>query len=184
VLIPTTLACATHTSAVRQRAAAEFHCNESEVDVEDLGASSYRATACGTVATYHCVSTGSSYNPVACAKEEEGPAPARDPAPHGVADDAPVAASRPSSSLCGHAFAKIQDLTAAWSEWYPDRTPKASPSRLEFMSVCEYLSSKQQACLVLPYGRDHRSTCAPLFDMLAPSYRARLDGLFFEAKQN
>jgi hypothetical protein len=34
------------------------------------------------------------------------------------------------------------------------------------------------------FGRDHRSACAPRFDMLAPSYRARLDGLFFEAKQN
>jgi hypothetical protein len=80
---------------------------------------------------------------------------------------------------CRQAFKHIEDLASAWHEWFPDREAKPTPSRTEFLSVCHSLSREQQACLVMPYGRTNRSACAPLFDKLAPSYRARLDGLFF-----
>ncbi len=68
-------ACATGSGIVRERAANEFSCDESEVEVEAIGGNSYRATGCGQEATYTCRSryeyTGLSGQSMPCVHDED-----------------------------------------------------------------------------------------------------------------
>lgn len=180
----------------RVRAANDFGCPKDQVTVTNIGGTSYRAEGCGLSVVYDC--TGSTVVQISrysggttdfvCIPET----PVRPPAPttSGPAKDVEPSPQPDESSAstagngggdgeeCRQAFKHVEDLAAAWHEWFPDRDAKPPPSRMEFLSVCHSLSPQQQACLDMPYGRTNRSTCAPLFDMLAPSYRARLDALF------
>ena len=126
---------------------------------------------CGVGATnYVCVPEGS---------KESGAADA----PSGsatMASDSPGPTSDNRSNLCVKAFRTVGDLTAAWGEWHPDRTAKSPPTRDEFLSVCKDLSAKQQMCLLLPYGRQYRSTCTKALASVAPDVAARLDDLFLD----
>lgn len=46
--------CAEMTLAARDRFEAEFRCDRSRVQVEELGGNAYRATGCGRTVTYTC----------------------------------------------------------------------------------------------------------------------------------
>jgi hypothetical protein len=180
------------------RAANDFGCSKEQITITNIGGTSYRAEGCGQNVVYDCTGSAVQSGPgqmggvtsnYVCVPETpvrppESTAshPAKDveqtPQP---AESSPSTAGNGAgdSDDCRQAFRQIDDVVAAWHEWFPDREPKPTPSRMEFLSVCHTLSPEQQACLNLPYGRTHHSACGPLFDMLAPSYRARLDGLFF-----
>jgi hypothetical protein len=76
------------------------------------------------------------------------------------------------------AFRTIGDLTAAWGEWHPERAAKSPPALDDFLSVCKELQPRQQMCLLLPYGRQYRSTCAKTLSAMPPDLAGRLDDLF------
>jgi hypothetical protein len=67
---------ASPSTVVQGRASREFACPVERVVVEPLSGSSFRATACGTVATYTCMggNLGNPYDAI-CTKEASGPAP-------------------------------------------------------------------------------------------------------------
>jgi TonB family protein len=190
--------CVTPAGVARTRAANDFDCSEDEVTVNGIGGTSFRAQGCGHSALYDCagsqLSTGqygggtSNYVCIPETSTEPGPVQARSAdterkQPGSVAPAEPVTEADDTGggdgSECRLAYAHIDDLASAWRQWFPDRAAKELPARMDFLSVCHSLSSEQQLCLTMPYARTHRATCAPLFDMLAPACRARLDALFF-----
>ncbi len=96
--------------------------------------------------------------------------------------EAEVAAPGPTKDLamCGHAYDHILELVAVWAEWNPDRTPLVGkPTRRDFLGVCGDFPPDAQECLVMPYGKSHRTECAPSIDGLSRTQRYRLDALFF-----
>jgi len=70
---------------VRTRASREFSCPPEKVQIEELGGTSYRASACGTTATYTCMggNVGNPYDAM-CTREGGNTSAAAQPAstPH------------------------------------------------------------------------------------------------------
>ena len=56
-LFPT--ACASTSGTARTRAANDFACSEEQVDIKNIGGTSYRVSGCGHVATYDCTEASS-----------------------------------------------------------------------------------------------------------------------------
>lgn len=54
LLLAATASCATMAGTVRDRAAADYHCEPDSITVEELPGNAYHATGCGREATYSC----------------------------------------------------------------------------------------------------------------------------------
>ena len=85
-----------------------------------------------------------------------------------------------SLSTCTVPHQHLDELARAWAEWYPPRTPRAAPSRVDFLAVCHDLAIKVQACLKLPSARSQRATCGPRLESLPAPLRKRLDDVLLE----
>ncbi len=120
---------------------------------------------------FHCSEEGSNSS-----SSEQG---AKESSPSEATADPDEGTPR-GASLCTKVYQHIGDLTAAWSEWHPERKAKSPPGKVAFLSVCHDLSSKQQMCLLMPYGRDYRVNCAKTLKALTDDLSQRLDDLFLE----
>jgi hypothetical protein len=172
------MACSTLSDRVRARAANESGCAEDSIEVEDLGSGGYRATGCDVTAVYTCIGGGMAS--ALCVKEEQS----RPAAAAAAAASNPAPASTtpkvhaPKELLCDEAFNHVYELSGAWAEWHPDREVTPVPSRDAFLGVCRDLGQQQQACLVMPWGRTHRTSCVQTLDAMSATDRDRLDALF------
>ena len=63
-----TSGCVTHETVTRTRAANDFPCEEQQVEVVNIGGTSYRATGCGKQATYNCIG---GQQGITCVREEQ-----------------------------------------------------------------------------------------------------------------
>jgi hypothetical protein len=183
--------CVSAAGVARTRAANDFQCREDQIQITEIGGTSFRATGCDRSEVYDC--SGSSLGANGrCGVGATNYVCVPEGAKKAVADDAPSdsaaavsdgpapTADNANPNLCARAFRTIGDLTTAWSEWHPERGVKTPPSRDEFLLVCKDLSAKQQMCLLMPHGRQYRSTCAKTLASMAPDVAARLDDLFLQ----
>jgi hypothetical protein len=175
---------------VLTRASSDFSCPKDQLRVSHIAGGSYRASGCDHQQVYDCI-VDKTYT---CIPEGHDSAP-RDAEGEGTSDKESVAEKEdreanptvdpPSgtpraASLCTKVYQHIDDLTAAWGEWHPERKAKSSPGKVEFLSVCHDLSAKQQMCLLMPYGRDYRVNCAKTLQTMTDDLSQRLDDLFLE----
>ncbi len=185
--------CVTAKDVAKARAASDFECREDQIQISEIGGTSYRATGCDKSQVYDCSGSslganarcGTGATEYVCVPEAAKKARPDDTASSSsaAADDRvePSADNAKSSpDFCAKAFRSIGDLTTAWGEWHPDREAKTPPARDAFLSVCKDLSAKQQMCLLMPYGRQYRSTCTKTLAALAPETETRLNDLFLQ----
>jgi hypothetical protein len=85
--------CTGYASTVRARAASDFGCSESEITVDDIPGSTYRATGCGQTNEYTCMM---GHGDVVCVRDN---AQTRGDAPSPAAQPAAPSSARPAATL-------------------------------------------------------------------------------------
>jgi hypothetical protein len=116
-LLPSAAGCHLHEGTVRARAASDFGCNESEIEVEEIPGSTYRATGCGQSNEYTCTMGRGLFGPEeVCVSDNSHPRSTGD-APSRAAPPAPpspppaAALGEPPSGAGGFTFGSGEDDT-------------------------------------------------------------------------
>ena len=153
------LGCVSTTGIVRTRAATDFDCPESEVTVEDVAGTTYRATGCGRTATFTC--GGPREN--TCVHDDAptaAPAPAASSVPGSAAALGPSTKPAPPGAV-GFSFGQSaeeagQVCTEAGHEWRDEPKARAcsgTPIKLEVQATTRLGFCGEKVCRIELHAR-------------------------------